>query len=84
MNDPRMTTMTEADFALLGSRNLAYVRQMSREEADEIAQLTGLPVSGIKLYALHAADGTRMAVTDSLETARASALQHDLETVSVH
>ena len=76
--------MTEADFALLGQRNVAYVREVSREEAVEIARMTGLPVSGIKLYALHAADGTRMAVTDSIETARASALQHDLETVSVH
>lgn len=76
--------MTTADFAMLGSSNVAYVREMSREEANEIARMTGLPVNGVKLFALHAADGTRMAVTDSIETARASALEHDLETVSVH
>lgn len=76
--------MSDADFASLGGRHLAYVREMTREEAAEVAELTGLPVAGARLFALHAADGTRMAITDSLDTARASALEHDLETLSVH
>lgn len=76
--------MTDADFALLGESQIAYIKEMTDEEAGEIASMTGLPVSGITLYAVHAADGTRMAVTDSIESARESAHQHDLETVSVH
>ena len=78
------TIMSDADFASLGGRHFAYVREMTNEEAAEIANLTGLPVAGVKLFALHAADGTRMTVTDSFDTARASALELDLETVSVH
>ena len=83
MND-RTTKMSNRDFATLGAGNLAYVREMSDGEATEIASLTGLPVQGVKLYGLYAADGTRMAVTDSIETARASASENDLVTVSVH
>ena len=83
MNE-QATTMSSTEFATLGSRTLAYVREMSSDEASEIAATTGLPVRGIKLYGLYSADGTRMAVTDSIETARASAEEYDLVTVSVH
>jgi hypothetical protein len=76
--------MSERDFATLGAGSLAYVREMSDGETTAIASITGLPMIGVKLYGLYAADGTRMAVTDSIETARASALEHDLVTVSVH
>lgn len=83
MNDQTIR-MSNQDFATLGAGSLAYVREMSDGEANEIATLTGLPVRGLKLFALHAADGTRMAVTDSIETARESALENDLVTVSLH
>ena len=39
---------------------------------------------GLKLYALHAADGTPIMVTDSREAAVANAWSHELQTVSVH
>jgi hypothetical protein len=39
---------------------------------------------GIKLFALHAADGTPIMLTDSRESAIASAREHELDTVSVH
>jgi hypothetical protein len=39
---------------------------------------------GINLFALHAADGTPILVTDSREAAVANAMTHELETVSVH
>jgi hypothetical protein len=38
----------------------------------------------MRLFALHAADGTPILVTDSREAAVANALTHQLETVSVH
>ena len=37
-----------------------------------------------QLFALHAADGTPIMVTDSHEAAVANAWSHELETVSVH
>jgi len=39
---------------------------------------------GMRLFALHAADGTPILVTDSREAAVANARTHELETVSVH
>jgi hypothetical protein len=41
-------------------------------------------VAGQKLFALHAADGTPIMLTDSREAAIANAWSQELETVSVH
>jgi hypothetical protein len=38
----------------------------------------------MSLFALHAADGTPIMVTDTREAAIANAITHELETVSVH
>ncbi len=45
--------------------------------------MTGLP-EGIDLYALVGADGTPLGLTDSRDSAIASAITNDLEPVSVH
>jgi len=39
---------------------------------------------GLKLFALHAADGTPIMVTDSREAAVANAWSNELQTLSVH
>jgi hypothetical protein len=39
---------------------------------------------GLKLFALHAANGAPIMLTDSIEAAIANAWSHELETVSVH
>jgi hypothetical protein len=39
---------------------------------------------GVRLFALHAADGTPIMVTDSREAALANAWSNELVTVSVH
>ncbi len=39
---------------------------------------------GTQLFALHAADGTPIMLTDTREAAVANAWSHELETVSVH
>jgi hypothetical protein len=39
---------------------------------------------GTQLFALHAADGTPIIITDSRESAVANAWSHELEPVSVH
>jgi len=39
---------------------------------------------GLALFALHAADGTPMMITDNRDAAVAGAACHDLDTVSVH
>lgn len=65
------------------------VRQMSREElalfgVQDMAYVKPILVEGTKNYAVHAADGTEMAVLADRDTAFAMLRQHDLEPMSVH
>ena len=76
--------MSEIEFAALGDDHLAYVRDIPEREAEVLAREIGLPITGIRLFALHAADGRRIAITDSFDTAKANAVEYELETVRVH
>lgn len=78
------STMSEIEFAHLGGSEIAYIKSISADDAREMyPQLDGIP-SGIEIFALHAADGTPLALTDSRFMAIANAHEHDLEAVSVH
>jgi len=70
--------------ALLGGGKIAYVKTIRSEDVQ--AQFPQAPQlePGTLLYALHAADGTPIMLTDSREAAIANAWSHELETVSVH
>lgn len=82
--------MTKEDFAGLGAPDLVYVREIRASDilADapvEIAKATGLEIDPDQtLYAVHGADGERLAVMIDRETAFAAAVAHELEPVSVH
>jgi hypothetical protein len=57
---------------------------MSSEEAQErFPSIDNLP-RGLTLYALHAADGTPIALTDTRQAAMSHALGDDLEIAMVH
>ena len=80
--------MTKQDLAELGAPDLVYVRQIRASDV-----LADTPVSAVKgleidpaqtLYAVHSADGERLAVMIDRETAFAAAVAHELEPVSVH
>ena len=80
--------LSTRDFAELGAPDLVYVREI---RASEI--LAGTPVEAIEgfdlepddiLYALHGADGARLAVLSDRDSAYAAALAHELTPVSVH
>jgi len=80
----RCDLMDSADFALLGGGRIAYVKEIDRLEAEQMMpHLKNLP-AGIPLFALHAADGSCMAIADSRDAAIANALEFDLDPVSVH
>ena len=83
MNTPRQV-MSEIEFAALGDDDMAYIRDLPVDEAKVLAGEIGIAATGVKLFSVHAADGRRIAITDSVATARASANEHDLETVRVH
>ena len=76
------------DFAALGGPSLVYVRPVKAKEI-----LASSPVEAVQgfdldpdqtLYALHRADGERLAVLADRESAVAAALAHEFAPVSVH
>lgn len=70
--------------AHLGEGRIAYVKAIRSEDvADLFPQAPDL-APGLKLFALHAADGTPIMLTDSREAAVANAWSHELQAVSVH
>lgn len=76
--------MSQIELAQLGGGVVAYIRSMTSEEAKErFPSIDGLP-GGIMLYALHAADGTPIALTDSRQAALSHAIVDELEVASVH
>ena len=84
--------MTNKDFAGFGAPDLVYVREITA--ADVMADaLNDAPLEDAKglvidpdqtLYAVHSADGERLAVMMDRETAFAAAVAHELAPVSVH
>jgi hypothetical protein len=74
---------TEA-LALLGDGKIAYVKAIRSEDVASLFPQAPQIAPGTQLFALHAADGTPIMLTDSRDAAIANAWSHDLETVSVH
>ncbi len=66
----RIRQMSARELALFGMQDLAYVK--------------AVVVDGTNGYAVHAADGTQIAVLSNRDVAFATVRQHDLEPLSVH
>jgi hypothetical protein len=80
--------MSKKELAELGAPDLVYVREISGAEiiaSTPVAAAKGLRIDPDQtLYAVHSADGERLAVVTDRETAFAAAVAHELEPVSVH
>ncbi|MCE3288476.1 MAG: hypothetical protein K0R83_488 [Caulobacter sp.] len=80
--------LTNEAFAALGGPNLVYVRPVSGAEI--IASSPAAALAHVELepeqtlYAVHRADGERLAVMSDRDSAVAAALAHELAPVSVH
>lgn len=70
--------------AALGEGHIAYVKEIRSEDVHNLFPQAPQIAPGLKLFALHSADGTPIMLTDSREAAIANAWSHQLETVSVH
>lgn len=81
--DSRTEISAEA-LAHLGDGEIAYVKTIRSEDVPALFPQAPEIAPGLKLFALHAADGTPIMLTDSREAAIANAWQQELETVSVH
>ena len=66
----RIGLLSAYELALLGMEDVAYIKHVV--------------VDGASGYAVHAADGTRIALIADRDVAFATVRQHDLEPVSVH
>jgi hypothetical protein len=75
-------------FAALGAPDLVYMRRVKGAEilADTpVEHMQGFQIDPDQdLYALHGADGSRLAVMTDRDTALAAAQAHELAVVSVH
>lgn len=76
--------MSEIELARLGGGQVAYIKILSSDEALRMfPAIEDLP-RGINLFALHAADGTPIALTDTRQAALSHAMDGELEIASVH
>lgn len=76
--------LTPAEFAALGTGEVAYLKPMSSEELVRIFPQAPQIQPGLQLFALLSADGAPILVTDSREAATANAWEHHLRMVSLH
>ena len=79
-----MSVITPQALAILGGARIAYVKAIRSEDVHSLYPQAPEMEPGMRLFTLHAADGTPILVTDSREAAVANAMTHELETVSVH
>lgn len=80
-----MPVMTKQDFTDFGAPDLVYVREiLAREILNDIEDIDVELSPDQVVYALHSADGERLAVMLDRETAFAAAEAHDMAPVSVH
>ncbi len=86
MTEPSSThpAITQEALAHLGDGELAYVKPIRSEDVAKQFPQAPEMAPGIMLFALHAADGTPIMLTDTREAAVANAWSQELEAVSVH
>lgn len=81
-------SLTTEAFAALGAPDLVYVRPVKARDilgATPVDAVHGVTLTPEQtLYALHSADGVRLAVLIDRDTAMAAAIAHELAPVSVH
>jgi hypothetical protein len=72
------------NLAHLGDGEIAYMKTIRSEDVHTLFPQVPEIEPGLKLFALHAADGTPIMLTDSRESAIANAASQQLEIVSLH
>jgi hypothetical protein len=85
--------LNEAAFAALGAPNLVYVRETTLADllgSTPLDEVQGIEIEGVEVpvdqpvFAVHGADGARLAVVADRDTAFAAARAHELTPVAVH
>lgn len=76
--------LTSDQLARLGGGRVAYLKPIRSEDLIKLLPKAPQVEPGLQLFALLAADGTPIAVTDSRNAALANAIEQELEMVSLH
>lgn len=76
--------LTSDQLARLGGGRVAYLKPIRSEDLTKLLPEAPEVQPGLQLFALLAADGTPIAVTDSRNAALANAIEQELEMVSLH
>ena len=81
---PERVTVTPEILAGLGGGRIAYAKPVRSDEVKTLFPNVPPLAPGLDLWALLAADGTPIMLTDSREAAIANAWSNELQAVSVH
>ncbi len=76
--------ISQFELAKLGGGHVAYIKTLTSDEAQRMFPAVNELPSGINLYALHAADGTPIALTDTKQAALSHAMDGELSIASIH
>lgn len=76
--------MSEFEFACLGGGEVAYIKTLSCAQAQQLFPSVERLPKGILLYSLHAADGTPIALTGTLQAAVGYAEEGELMIAALH
>ena len=76
--------LTNEQLASLGGGRIAYLKPIRSEDVSRLFPAAPAIQPGLQLFALLAADGTPIIVTDSRDAAVANAMSQELEMVSLH
>ena len=83
-NEMKQIEISPEALAHLGDGRIAYVKTIRSEDVAALFPQVPEIQPGLTLFALHAADGRPIMLTDSREAAIANAKSQQLKTVSVH
>jgi hypothetical protein len=83
-NNETCSPISLKELALLGDGEVAYIKQVNPDAAEQLFPTLEDAPEGIDLFAVLGADGTPIALTDSRNAAIANAIENDLVPVSVH
>ncbi|WP_034990686.1 DUF1150 family protein [Beijerinckia mobilis] len=76
--------LTDEQLASLGGGRVAYLKSLRSEEVSRLFPDAPELMPGLNLFALLAADGKPIILTDSRDAALANAMENHLQMVSVH
>ncbi|ACB94165.1 DUF1150 family protein [Beijerinckia indica] len=76
--------LTDEQLASLGGGRVAYLKSVRSEDVNQLFPDAPELMPGLKLFALLAADGKPIVLTDSRDAALANAMENQLQMVSLH